>query len=59
MQPEVRFCPVCGDGLDNPQGFVVEYWKAEDRMFLCWCARCFELSSVCLPQRVIAYEPEH
>ncbi len=56
---DVRWCPACGGDLNDPQGFVAEYWKAKDRWFLTWCSRCHTTAQVCLPHRITATEPEH
>lgn len=54
----VRFCPVCGAGLEEP-AFVQEYWVADDRQFLCWCPGCGTMSTVVLAAHVVSHEPEH
>lgn len=55
----VRYCPSCGYDLQDPQGFLQEYWVAEDRNFLCWCPACSLLCTVTAPKRITSHEPEH
>jgi hypothetical protein len=55
----VRYCPSCGYDLHQPQGFIQEYWVAEDSSFLCWCPACLLLCTVTTPRRITSHEPEH
>ncbi|RZT87073.1 hypothetical protein EV383_3980 [Pseudonocardia sediminis] len=58
MTAPVGFCPGCGTPLGDA-GLVQEFWVADDRHFLCWCASCSLLSTVVLPAALISHEPEH
>ncbi len=33
-----KFCPMCGEGLER--GLTSEWWTANERVFLTWCASC-------------------
>jgi hypothetical protein len=52
-----RFCPMCGASLDR--GLTSEWWVAEERVFLTWCAACHWTGNVVLFDRAIIEEPEH
>jgi hypothetical protein len=54
---DVRFCPVCG-ALLGPAAFVQEFWAADNRLFLCWCAACGATTTVALGA-LVGREPEH
>lgn len=52
-----RFCPMCGQSLDR--GLTSEWWSADDRVFLTWCAHCSWTGNII--RFTVAYieEPEH
>jgi hypothetical protein len=51
----VRFCPGCG----RPEpDFVQEYWVADARHLVCWCAGCGLMCTVVLGS-MVGTEPEH
>lgn len=52
-----KFCPMCGSSLDG--GLTSEWWVAEERVFLTWCASCHWTGNVVLFDRAIIEEPEH
>jgi hypothetical protein len=52
-----RFCPMCGASLDG--GFTTEYWSADDRVFLTWCAACSWTGHVVRFEHATIYEAEH
>lgn len=51
----VGHCPGCGAEL----AFVQEFWAADDRHFLCWCAGCELMCTVVVSPQLVATEPEH
>ena len=55
----MNFCPVCGADLRDGASFVQEFWVAQERDFLGWCASCTTMSSVVLAPTVVGHEPEH
>jgi hypothetical protein len=52
-----RFCPMCGGSLDR--GLASEYWQADERIFLVWCAECSWTGNVVRFDRATILEPEH
>lgn len=50
----IRCCPGCGA---EPE-FVQEYWVAEDRHVVLWCAGCGLMCTVVLGT-LVGTEPEH
>ena len=51
-----RHCPRCGAAITGPNGLVVEYWAAEDRVFYCWCRSCDWTGTVVQVDRHIGHE---
>ncbi len=52
-----KFCPMCGTSLTT--GITTEYWSADERVFLTWCASCRWTGNVVRFDRATIYEPEH
>ncbi len=52
-----QFCPMCGTSL--AAGITTEYWTADERVFLTWCATCRWTGNVVRFDRATIYEPEH
>jgi hypothetical protein len=45
----VRYCNHCGHSMRDPRSFIVEYWRAEQTVYFCWCYSCghrWELAEV-------------
>ena len=55
----MRFCPVCGADLHAGLSFVQEFWVADERDFLGWCAACGAMTTVVVAPAVVGHEPEH
>ncbi|OLN21524.1 hypothetical protein BTO30_14440 [Domibacillus antri] len=36
----VHFCNHCGHSMKDPRSFIVEYWRAEQSVYFCWCHAC-------------------
>jgi hypothetical protein len=53
----VSFCPGCGAPLAEAS-FLQEYWVAQDRHILCWCAAC-DLTCTVVLGALVGTEPEH
>jgi hypothetical protein len=53
-----RFCPMCGQPVDHG-GISTEYWTADVRVFMTWCASCGWFGEVVRFDRVTTSEPEH
>jgi hypothetical protein len=51
------YCPMCAAALDL--GIVTEFWSADERVFLTWCAACHWTGHVVQFERATIYEPEH
>lgn len=51
-----RHCPRCGAAITGPNGLVVEYWAADDRVFYCWCRSCDWTGTVVQVDRHIGHE---
>jgi hypothetical protein len=51
-----RHCPRCGAAITGPNGLVVEYWAADDRIFYCWCRSCDWTGTVVQVDRHIGHE---
>lgn len=54
---EIGFCPGCGAQLAEAS-FLQEYWVAQDRHILCWCAACGLTCTVVLGA-LVGTEPKH
>ena len=39
-QPDIHYCPYCGNALQEDKSFVLEYWNSEQDIFFCWCHDC-------------------
>jgi len=50
----INYCPGCGVAPE----FVQEYWVADDRHVVLWCARCGLMCTVILGA-LVGTEPEH
>lgn len=55
----LRCCPGCGRDLDDPRGFIQEFWERDDRVFVLWCPSCELLTTATVPVRLESHEPEH
>ena len=53
----IRFCPSCGARLEAAS-FQQEYWVAEERHVVCWCAPCGLMCTIVLGA-LVGTEPEH
>jgi hypothetical protein len=51
-----RHCPACGAAVSDLAGLVVEYWRAEDRVFSCWCRACGWTGEVVPLVRTVTHE---
>jgi hypothetical protein len=51
-----RHCPRCGAAIAGPDGLVVEYWAADDRVFYCWCRSCDWTGTVVQVDRHVGHE---
>ncbi|OES44716.1 hypothetical protein [Domibacillus iocasae] len=38
--PTVHYCNHCGESMNNPRSFIVEYWRSEQTVYFCWCHSC-------------------
>ncbi|WP_017728402.1 hypothetical protein [Halalkalibacterium ligniniphilum] len=39
-QPNIYYCPYCGNALQEDKSFVLEYWNSEQDIYFCWCHEC-------------------
>ena len=53
-----RFCPDCAAEMFD-HGLVVEFWRAEQTVFHCWCASCGFAGEICRVNRYVGHEAEH
>lgn len=53
----IGFCPGCGARLEAAS-FQQEYWVAQDRHMVCWCAACHLMCTVVVGA-LVGTEPEH
>jgi hypothetical protein len=45
----VQYCNKCGHSMKDPRSFILEYWKADQTVYFCWChacGHCWELLEV-------------
>jgi len=53
-----KFCPMCGASLGE-DGITTEYWTADCRNFMTWCASCHWFGEVVRFGMVVITEAEH
>lgn len=54
----VQYCNQCGHSMKDPRSFILEYWKADQTVYFCWCHACghrWELVDIAL---ITTMEPE-
>lgn len=45
----VKFCNRCGHSMQDRRSFIVEFWRADQTVYFCWCHACgyrWELAEV-------------
>jgi hypothetical protein len=53
-----RHCPDCAAPVFE-RGLVVEYWRAEQTVYHCWCSACGFAGDIVRINRYVGYETEH
>lgn len=36
----VQYCSRCGHSMKDPRSFILEYWRADQTVYYCWCHAC-------------------
>lgn len=49
-----QFCSSCGQSLNDVRSLVVEYWRAEETLFACWCNHCDATYEVWSPRAIVS-----
>ncbi|WP_067929384.1 hypothetical protein [Alicyclobacillus shizuokensis] len=50
------WCPACGRPLTDKQSLVVEYWRADEVIYDCYCSKCEWNGEIVVGPRVVIAE---
>jgi hypothetical protein len=40
VEIKIKFCPNCGESLQEPASLLNEFWVSSDTAYFCWCSFC-------------------
>lgn len=52
----VKYCPSCGESIQNPTSLVNHFSESDDEVYFCWCKHCQWRCEIKPVQRVTIYE---